>query len=523
MKTIKYLLMASAAFLMMTGCYEDKGSYNTGSWTSIVSVEGVEIPGSSTAYNMDLQEEELLTINPKITYKEGVDESKVTYHWVFGSDTIGEGKNLDWQVVRTEQMEFGSDGYAYFWLAINNTATGEIWRYFLRGASDVMLKFRIVSTATPRIGVMVYQKPDNTLEWASVKGQDPAAPQNFTTVLTDLYTHYNTTRTLSGEFVSMSNRQGKMVIYTNTAPDYGVLITTSQSDSYYPLGFYRGTVADEIFQGAPDGNVVSQSVVSDMGEELVNNSLYIGRGASSGSSYIAVLPHSTPTQAGVAQTMGANPYSNLHFSIQLTTSGELYYYKYDDSYGYRRTALPDESGATLTADRIIGVFHQPTFVEKQIKMFVVARTGSVYTLYSYTMEPMASGNDVITYTGKKDVTAWAGGLTDETTWFTNAIEVPLNYLYIVKGKDVWRTSYESLADPVVVRSFPDEITYATVATGYLIQSSSDEYYTAIFTYNETSQTSKMYVVDAQSSELADFSEVETAIPGKVLQYAPIVD
>lgn len=47
------------------------------------------------------------------------------------------------------------------------------------------------------------------------------------------------------------------------------------------------------------------------------------------------------------------------------TSGELWYYRYDSNRGYLRQILPDENGTVLKADRIIGVFRQPTFIDKR--------------------------------------------------------------------------------------------------------------------------------------------------------------
>ncbi len=48
MKVIKdFICMSFVLMLIITGCYEDKGSYNYSEWTGIDSVTGVEIPGSS--------------------------------------------------------------------------------------------------------------------------------------------------------------------------------------------------------------------------------------------------------------------------------------------------------------------------------------------------------------------------------------------------------------------------------------------------------------------------------------------
>ena len=71
MKVIKdFICMSFVLMLIITGCYEDKGSYNYSEWTGIDSVTGVEIPGSSYG-RISLSEGELLEIDPKITFKEG--------------------------------------------------------------------------------------------------------------------------------------------------------------------------------------------------------------------------------------------------------------------------------------------------------------------------------------------------------------------------------------------------------------------------------------------------------------------
>ena len=51
-----------------------------------------------------------------------------------------------------------------------------------------------------------------------------------------------------------------------------------------------------------------------------------------------------------------------------------------------------------------------------------------------------------------------------------------------------------------------------------ISKTSTELYTAVFTYDSSAKTAKMYVLDAKTDDLKAYSEVETAIPGKVVRY-----
>lgn len=518
MKIFKYLTVILAAALAATGCYDDKGSYYTGSWTDIAAVEGMSIPGMGTNPNIGLVEDGTLSLNPTVRFNPGVDTSLFTYDWVMGGDTIASGLKLDWIVTRTEKMEFNSSGQAEFWLAINNTKSGENWRYYLQNESGSILKVTISQTVTPKIGVFVYEKEDGTIEWGSVKGSNSTTPEAFTALYTDLYTRYNTSRTLEGSVAGASYNGSQLSIYTNHAPDYGAMVQTSESGSY-ALGFFMTTTGSEVFQGAPDGEIKGQTFYKGfMQEILVGNSLFI---APSNEAYQVILPGAAPSQANVAQIMGANPYANrMHFSVQRMNSGELWYYRYDGNRGYLRQMLPDENGAILKADKIIGVFRQPTFIDKQIKMFVAVKSGSVYQLYTYTYEQKTSGQDIITYVGKKDITAWAGGMSDDCIMFTNGVEVPLNYLYIAKGSNLWRTSYESQADPQVVKSFSAPITVAevTITSPNKVDVNTKELYTAVFTYDTSAKTSKMYVLDAQTDDVKAYSEVETAIPGKVVRY-----
>ena len=95
MKILKYLTVILAAALAATGCYDDKGSYYTGSWTSIAAVEGMSIPGFETKANIELIEDETLSINPTVRFNPGVDASQFTYDWIMGGDTIASGLKLD--------------------------------------------------------------------------------------------------------------------------------------------------------------------------------------------------------------------------------------------------------------------------------------------------------------------------------------------------------------------------------------------------------------------------------------------
>ena len=124
MKILKYLTVILAAALAATGCYDDKGSYYTGSWTDIAAVEGMSIPGIGTNYYLNLVEEETLSLNPTVRFKPGVDESLFTYDWVMGGDTIASGLKLNWTVMRTNKMEINQSGQTSFWQAINIKNSG---------------------------------------------------------------------------------------------------------------------------------------------------------------------------------------------------------------------------------------------------------------------------------------------------------------------------------------------------------------------------------------------------------------
>ncbi len=424
MKTFKYLTVILAAALAATGCYDDEGSYYTGSWTEIAAVEGMSIPGTETAYFLNLVEDETLSINPTVRFNPGADTSQFAYHWVMGGDTIASGLKLDWTVTRTAKMEFNDSGETSFWLAIDNRESGENWLYYLQNESGTILRVKISQTITPKIGVFVYEKEDGTVEWGSVKGTNASTPEAFTTLYTDLYARYNAPREIGGSVTGATFTGLKLIVYTDHAPDYGVIVETSESDSY-PMGFHVGSISNEVFQGTPDGKIEGQGFYKGcMQEILIGSSLFI---APSNEEYQVILPGAEPSQDNVAQIMGANPYGNrMHFSIQRMTSGELWYYRYDSNRGYLRQILPDESGdAALKADRIIGVFRQPTFIDKQIKMFVAVKSGAAYQLYTYTYEQKTSGSDIITCVGKKDMTSWAGGMSDDCKMFTNGVEVPL--------------------------------------------------------------------------------------------------
>ena len=519
MKTFKYLIFLLAAVFAATGCYDDKGSYNTDPWTDIVSVEGMTLPGIESMYMLSLIEDETFSLDPTVRLRNGVDGSSFTYDWILGGDTIASGLKLDWRVTRTEKMEFSATGEAYFWLAINNTATGENWRYYLRNANGSMIKMKIVPTMTPRIGIFVYEKADGTIEWGSVKGGNRVSPAAFTTLYTDLFTRYNTSRKIEDNIAGATSSGSQLLIYTNQAPDYGAIIQTSESGTY-ALGLFMNTIGSEIFQGAPEAAIAAITYYAGtMQEALIGNSLFI---APAKNSYQIILPNATPAQDDVAQIMGVKPYTEvMYFSVQRTKTNELYYYRYNENRGYLRQPLPDGSGATLKADRIIGVCRQPSFIDKQLKMFVAVKSGAAYWLYTYTYEQKTSGNDIITFVGKTDITNWAGGMNDDCVMFTNAVEVPLNYLYIAKGRDLWRTSYESQAAPQAVKSFPAPISEVKVVTDDTDPTTdANETYTAVFTYDESTKTSKMYVLDGKAADLKAFSEVETPIPGKVVRYLP---
>lgn len=178
----------------------------------------MSIPGTETRPNIELVEDETLSINPTVRFNPGVDASQFTYDWIMGGDTIASGLKLDWTVTRTEKMEFNNQGQTSFWLAINNPKSGEIWRYYIQNESGSILKVTISQTITPKIGVLVYEKEDGTIEWGSVKGTNASTPEAFTTLYTDLYTRYNTSREIDGTVAGATYTGPKLIVYTNHAP-----------------------------------------------------------------------------------------------------------------------------------------------------------------------------------------------------------------------------------------------------------------------------------------------------------------
>ena len=517
MKMYKYLTALLLTAFAAGGCYEDKGSYFTGMWSQIEAIEGVSLPGTENLYTLDLVEEQPLTIDPVVRFKPGADASDFSFHWVMGGDTIASGLKLDWVVERTNKMVFNSNQETDFWLAIDNVSSGESWCYYLQNSTGTILKVKIVQAITPKIGVFVYEQPDGTVEWGSVKGSNPATPEAFTSLYTGIFERYNAPKTIEGSVCGVTYTSSDLIIYTDRSPACGAVIQTSETGSY-PLGYLQGTVGDLIFDGEPEAAINGQSFYPGfMQELLVGTSLFI---YSAQSSYQMILHGAEPTESGVAQIMGATPYMNLmHFSVLRRTSGEICYYRYNENQGYLCQPLPEEDGSTLSADRIVGVCRQPSSSEKALKLFVAVMKGTSCQLYTYTYEQSSGVKDVITFVSKRDISAWAGGMTGDCRMFTNSVEMPLNYLYIAKGADLWRTSYESQADPQIIRSFAAPITAVEVVSSSPQQpSGATELYTALFTYDQTAGTSKMYVLDATSDDAEILSEVETEIPGKVVAY-----
>lgn len=517
MKTGKYVTILLAWAFAATGCYEDKGSYFCGMWSAIEGIEGMTIPGTEEVYTLDLVEEQPLALRPRVRFRPGVDASDFSFHWVMGGDTIASGLELDWIVERTNKMVFNSSNETTFWLAIDNAASGESWCYYLQNRSGTVLKVKIVQAITPKIGVFLYETQDGSVEWGSVKGSNAATPEAFRSLYTGIFERYNAPARIEGPVRGMTYASSSLIVYTDRSPAYGAIVQTSESGSY-PLGFMQGTVGELVFDGAPEGAINGQSFYpGSMQELLIGSSLFV---ASTGQPYQMILPGFEPTDTDVAQIMGAAPYMDLmHFSVLRRTSGEICYYRYTENRGYICQPLPDGEGATLTADRIVGVCRQPSRVEKALNLYVAVQSGEVCRLLTYTYEQSGGGKDRIDFSAQRDISDWAGGMTGPCRMFTNSVEVPLNYLYIAKGRDLWRTSYASQEAPRIVRSFPAPIAVVEVVCDNPRQpAGAKELYTALFTCDEAAGVSKMYVLDAASDDAAILSEVETEIPGRVVAY-----
>lgn len=520
-KINRFICVLLVAVVGFVGCYEDKGSYDNKDWTDFVTITGIEIPGSSYG-RVTLSEGEVLSINPTVEYKAGVNPADFEFNWVMGGDTIASTLNLAWTITPTN-IELLS-GEAYFWLAIGNKVTGENWKcYATSNDGYYMVKVKITPTAMPLIGVMVYEKADGTLEWGSIQGSNPAQPQNFTTILTDMYNRYNPTRTIQGPFVGATLDVSQLSIYTNAAPDYGVMIQTTNTGGF-PFGNYMGTIQDQTFTSTPTAAINAKNgYYNSMQEILIGNELFLLPMTSS-YPYQLLDPNSTGSESGVAQVIGALPYTrNAHVTLQRMTNGDVYYYTYSESRGYMRQAVTDGGSGTLNVDEIVGLFREPTAInasEQNLRFFVVGRKGTTYTLYTYAYVQYTATPHTIEFRQAKDVTAWAGGMTKDAIWFTSVIPVGWNYAYIAKGKDLWRYSYEGMETPTVVKSFADDIVAVVPVPKASLISGDEELYTAVFTYNTSAKTGSMYVVNIRTENVTEYSSCVGAIPGKVLKYIP---
>ncbi|WP_018336103.1 hypothetical protein [Butyricimonas synergistica] len=205
------------------------------------------------------------------------------------------------------------------------------------------------------------------------------------------------------------------------------------------------------------------------------------------------------------------------------TNGDVYYYTYSESRGYMRQAVTDGGSGTLNVDEIVGLFREPTAInasEQNLRFFVVGRKGMTYTMYTYAYVQYTATPYVIEFRSAKDVTAWAGGMTQDAIWFTSVVPVGWNYAYIAKGKDLWRYSYEGMETPTVVKSFADDIVAVVPVPKASLISGDEELYTAVFTYNAGTKTGSMYIVNIRTEEVTEYSSCVGAVPGKVLKYIP---
>src|SRR5699024_10746797 len=105
-------------------------------------------------------------------------------------------------------------------------------RYYLQNEDGNILKVTITQTMSPKIGVFVYEKDDSSVEWGSVKGSNPATPEAFTTLYTDIYAHYNAPSKMEGSVVGAAYSGSQLIVYTDQAPNYGTLVQTSESNTY---------------------------------------------------------------------------------------------------------------------------------------------------------------------------------------------------------------------------------------------------------------------------------------------------
>lgn len=512
----------------LTACYEDKGTYDYEDWTALLSVSGVEIPGSAYG-RVKILEGDTLKINPEIRFKAGVRPEDFDYYWVMGGDTIGRGLNLSWEITSANIRLDPSDKMAFIWLDITNRKTEESWKHypvdvFPGGGTYYTVKVEIVPTAIPQIGAMVYEKPDGTLEWGSVKGTNPAMPENFKMLYTEMYGRYNPGKKIQGPFAGATFTGDVLSIYTRTAPDYGVMIQTNASGTY-PFGNDMGTIRENTFMSDPLGKIQKKySCYNGLQEILIGDELFVSA-ATSDYPYQLIEPNTLGSESGVAQITGALPDTrHVLTHVQLTTAGEAWYYTYSINMGYQRTALKDADGNSLRMDRIVGLFREPLLNAaegQEVKFFLVGKTGTTYTLYVYVVQSYVNGTNKVTYLKEKEVTDWGGGIDENTIWFTTSSPVGWNYAYFAKGRDLWRFGYESLNQPVVAKSFDDPIVCVQPATRSGLFSRVDEdYYTAVFTWREESGESRMYAIDTRPEDITVFSACEQAIPGKVLVYLP---
>ena len=517
----KYMIPVLASAALFTGCLE-KNDLPPEGWSSIVSVEGMTIPGA--AYKeAKLNEGTLLEINPEIEYRQGYSESDFTFHWVIGGDTISSSKNLSWVVVPSEKIQLNSNKRAFLWLAVHNAKTQEEWRLYVE-ANNNMVEILFQSATTPNIGAIVYEKSGNKLEWATVMGNDRTTPANFSELTVDMYQRYNPDREIVGPYSGGSFKE-TLRIFTDAAPDYGVNIQASDGKTV-PMGYYMNAIASEGFEELPSRAVVRKNFYwTEWQEMLVGDQLFVTP-CNSTYLYQYLNPNGNGNVSGVAQSIAPIPMvSYASLGIIRKTTGEVYFSEYNSSYGFRTVALTENNGQALIVDNLLGIFKEPATASKdyEIRFFVVAKKGANVNIHEYSMKKGSEDSSLVevAYTRTVDATAWGGGIQDNSIWFSTATPTARNYAYFTKGKDIYRFSFLELQNPVLVKSFANEITGISVGVREMnISNPENEYYTAVLTYNSSSDKSSVYFIDCRSEAVTQFSAIENTIPGKALEYFP---
>lgn len=490
----------AAMALLLSSCLEDKDKIGTHEFDHVVAVDGIKKLEPYTLYLGDTFE-----CSPTITFSEGANENDFEYKWLIGkSEVISTEKDLSWDIFLPKDYNVDKNIPGVF--IIRNTQNELEFRQ--------TFTVKILSGYTPTY-VALYETPENSIEWISLQGD----PTGFTRTFSGMINRIYGTQKIFGKYIGAFNSTNELAVFTDRAPEYGYCISMKDADPENDIENNIGEIVAPIYGrvylgSEPTLDIKDVTFGYGASKYLINNgTLHVFNGLEK---KLPMFNENTYIKSkDVVQTISSKQfmrYKKVSF-VRHSDNTIGCFHIYSDQLENIQI-----DGQPFRLDSLCGAFTEATGLgsNRPYHAYLIGKTGAEYNIYDFYVNYI--GTTVQPIVLKQIIPLSADWIKDIRFWFGSFGE---QYGFYATRNEIYKFDYYEMtrftpsAAPLI--RFPEQYEIVDIFVQIAGMGLRDEdLCTVVFLYDQTKQTTTLYVYDTVSG--IKITEYPDLLPGKGLYF-----